>query len=141
MGEESIVGLKPVESTHLAGWSYNTNILTLKIQFRNADVWLYYPVPPEVIGEMERSTSIGAFFSRRIRGQYQQRCIHHGTLQERAALWVSSKASENYAGYWVALDEGSPVRVLGYGDTEEQARAATSDGPEVVVVKVEGGEE
>ena len=125
------------ESDQIYRIEYETSIESLNVQFHNADWYHYKAVPPELVNDWTKASSAGSFFHARIKPVYVGEKWHTGTLAERAEIWLRSKDSEQYAGCWVALAMGSPVTVIGYAETEEQARAAAGEGGgEFVVVEV-----
>lgn len=129
--------LTPIESSHIAAYAYHEECGILRIQFRNGDQWDYFGVGPDRFVTFEASESKGSYFSSVIRPAYQSVKVHTGTLAERAEIWLRSKDALQYAGCWVALAMGWPVTVIGYAETEEQARAAAGEGGgEFVVVEV-----
>ena len=132
--------LTPVESSHIAAIAYDPETEILEVQFRNGDCWSYAYVHQDLFDHFVSASSIGSFFTSRIQPASPGTLISKGTLAERAEIWLRSKNTKrNYAGQWVALAMGSPVTVIGYAETEEQARAAAGEGGgEFVVVQVPG---
>ena len=132
--------LTPVESSHLAAYDYDPQTETLELQFRNGDRWSYAYVFEDLYYGFMQSSSMGSFFHHRIKPDCPCTLISRGTLAERAEIWLRlENTKRNYAGQWVALAMGSPVTVIGYAETEEQARAAAGEGGgEFVVVQVPG---
>ena len=129
--------LTPVESSHIAAIGYDAETETLEVQFLNADRWLYTYVFDDLYQGLRTAGSIGSFFNNRIKPDCPGTLISRGTLAERTEIWL--RTNESYRGFWVALAMGSPVTVIGYAETEEQARAAAGEGGgEFVVVQVPG---
>lgn len=62
--------LMPMDSSLFDGYHYEpaTNLLTVK--FTNGDVWQYHDVPHERAEAFAGNASPGAFFGRKIKGQY-----------------------------------------------------------------------
>ena len=131
--------LTPVESSHIAAIAYDPETETLEVQFMNGDLWSY-DASDDLYQRLRTAGSIGSFFNNRIKPFCPGMLISRGTLAERAEIWLRSENTKrNYAGQWVALAMGSPVTVIGYAETEEQARAAAGEGGgEFVVVQVPG---
>lgn len=128
------------ESDQIYRIKYETADESLNVQFHNADWYAYKDVPPELVNDWTKSSSAGSFFHIRIKPVYVGEKWHTGTLPERAEIWLRSENTKrNYAGQWVALAMGSPVTVIGYAETEEQARAAAGEGGgDFAVVQVPG---
>jgi hypothetical protein len=137
---ESSVTLTPVESSHIAAHGYEEDAQRLKIQFRNGDIWEYSFVPEKYYSGLLYAESPGSFFNQSIKPLFPGTLIHLGSFSERVEIWLRSENTKrNYAGCWVALAMGFPVTVIGYAETEEQARAAAGEGGgDFAVVQVPG---
>lgn len=59
-----------VTSTSLASVGYDQRSRTLEVEFQSGSVYHYQQVPYAVARGLARADSIGAYFMRRIRGQY-----------------------------------------------------------------------
>jgi len=59
-----------LESSVLNSFAYNADNRRLAIMFKGGELYEYYDVPPEVIGEFLSHTSFGQFFNERVRNRF-----------------------------------------------------------------------
>jgi len=126
--------LTPVESSHLEGYSYNPKTETLVIRFKTADLWSYAYVHEDLYNDFLRSSSMGSFFTKRIKPACPGTLISKGTLAERVEIWLRSEGAQDYAGYWCATDG---LDVLGYSESGADLREQYKGDEGVMIVKVE----
>ena len=126
--------LTPIESTHLEGYSYDPKTETLVIRFKTADLWSYAYVHEALYNDFLRSSSMGSFFTKRIKPSCPGTLISKGTLAERVEIWLRSEGAQDYAGYWCATDGKN---VLGYSESETDLREQYKGDEGVMIVKVE----
>jgi hypothetical protein len=132
--EGSRMTLTPIDSTHLDGYSYDPKIETLVIRFKNADLWSYAYVHEDLYNAFLRSSSMGSFFTKRIKPACPGTLISKGTLAERVEIWLRSEHALDFAGYWCATDGKN---VLGYSEFEADLREQYKGDEGVMIVKVE----
>lgn len=65
--------LVPMESSLIAGYHYDPPTNRLTVKFKNGDVWQYDDVPHERAEAFAGNASPGAFFGKKIKGQYPGR--------------------------------------------------------------------
>jgi hypothetical protein len=61
----------PLNSTLIAGVSYEANSTLLQIEFRDGSLYRYFAVPVEVYEGLLAAESKGVYFNRRIRNVFQ----------------------------------------------------------------------
>ena len=126
--------LTPIESTHLEGYSYDLKTETLVIRFKTADLWSYAYVHEALYDDFLRSSSMGSFFTKRIKPACPGTLISKGTLAERVEIWLRSDGALDFSGYWCATDGKN---VLGYSEHEADLREQYKGDEGVMIVKVE----
>ncbi len=127
--------LTHIDSTHLAAYAYDPSTETLVIRFKNADLWWYAYVHEDLYNSFLRSSSMGSFFTKRIKPACPGTLISKGTFAERVEIWLRSEAASDpdYAGYWVASDGKN---VLGYSESEADLREQYKGDEGVMIVKL-----
>jgi len=60
-----------VSSSHVASVGYDTNTLTLEVEFKDGLVYQYFDVPETVYQELMRASSVGQFMHANIRNNYR----------------------------------------------------------------------
>lgn len=60
-----------VVSSNLSQVGYEEENQTLKVVFKNGDLYHYFGVPKEVFELMLKSESIGKFFNQHVKNKYQ----------------------------------------------------------------------
>jgi hypothetical protein len=61
----------PVTSSNVIAIGYDSNTLTLEIEFKDGGVYQYFDVPGTVYQELMRAGSIGQFMHANIRNNYR----------------------------------------------------------------------
>lgn len=64
--------MKPVDSSLLSAVGYDTQTKTLAVQFvNNSDTYYYNEVPEELLQQLLKSDSKGAFYVKNIKGKFK----------------------------------------------------------------------
>lgn len=61
----------PVTSSNVAAVGYETETLTLEVEFKGGAVYQYFDVPETVYSELLSASSIGQFMNANIRNTYR----------------------------------------------------------------------
>lgn len=61
----------PVDSSNLVSVGYDSDSLTLEIEFKGDRVYQYFDVPETLYQELMQASSKGTFFSENVRDQYR----------------------------------------------------------------------
>ena len=61
---------EPVSSSNIKSVGYDEMTSTLEIEFGNGDVWQYRGVPKAIYQEMMEAASIGKYFYKNIKSQF-----------------------------------------------------------------------
>lgn len=62
---------QPVDSSIIKEVGYDTMEQTLEVEFNNGDIWDYLDVPAVAYEEMMESSSIGSYFLRNIKNEFE----------------------------------------------------------------------
>jgi hypothetical protein len=62
--------LMPVESSNIKAVGYDEATKTLTVQFLSGQTWSYADVPPKTYRELMDADSVGGYFSREIRNDF-----------------------------------------------------------------------
>jgi hypothetical protein len=62
-----------VDSAMALSIGYQELTQTLEIEFRSGEIWQYRPVPPAIYIAMMNSDSIGKFFQKYIKGNFDEK--------------------------------------------------------------------
>ena len=65
------IPLAPRKSTNIKATGYDAATKTLAVQFVNGVVWHYADVPAALAEELHAAPSIGSFFGKKIRGEFE----------------------------------------------------------------------
>ncbi len=60
-----------VSSTNLASVGYDRKSETLEVHFQNGSVFQYHDVPPETHEQLMQAKSVGGFFHRSIKNDFE----------------------------------------------------------------------
>ncbi len=60
-----------VESSHLMSVGYDTDSLTLEVEFQDSSIYQYFDVPEMVWRELMQASSKGVYFHANIRDSYR----------------------------------------------------------------------
>ena len=60
----------PIRSSAIAAIEYDTDTLTLTVEFTNGRSYTHVAVPPEVVDGLRDASSPGAYYNAAIKGQY-----------------------------------------------------------------------
>lgn len=72
----TIVHLKPVQSSNIQATGYDSTTQTLAVKFKTGDkVFHYAGVPAHIADAMHKADSIGAYFAKHIRGQFEHQVV------------------------------------------------------------------
>lgn len=63
--------LQAVASSNLKKVGYDKNTGTLFVQFRKGNIWEYRHVPPETYDALVKASSIGRYFTKHVRDQFE----------------------------------------------------------------------
>lgn len=63
--------IKNKPSSNVAFYGYDEHYNRLFIQFKNGNSYIYKDIKPELFAEMDKSESVGKFFSQNIAGRYE----------------------------------------------------------------------
>lgn len=61
----------PVSSSNVASVGYDSNTMTLEVEFKDGSVYQYFDVPESVYQELMRASSVGQFMHANIRHNYR----------------------------------------------------------------------
>lgn len=61
----------PVTSSNVASIGYDSNTMTLEVEFNSGSIYQYYDVPENVYQEFMRASSKGQFLNANIRLNYR----------------------------------------------------------------------
>ncbi|MCU1793243.1 MULTISPECIES: KTSC domain-containing protein [Pectobacterium] len=59
-----------VSSSNIASVGYDSDSLTLEIEFNNGGIYQYYSVPENIYTDLLNAGSVGSYFSHNIRNSY-----------------------------------------------------------------------
>lgn len=62
---------KPVQSSNIAAIGYNSNSLTLEVEFLNNSIYQYFDVPQNVYDDLMKASSHGQYLAQNIKGNYR----------------------------------------------------------------------
>ena len=62
---------KPVQSSNIATIGYNSNSLTLEVEFLNNSIYQYFDVPQNVYDDLMKASSHGQYLAQNIKGNYR----------------------------------------------------------------------
>lgn len=65
----------PVKSSNLAAVGYDPSTQTLEVEFSSGKVYSYAGVPADVAAAMTEAESVGSYFAKNIRGQYEAKAM------------------------------------------------------------------
>lgn len=65
----------PVKSSNLAAVGYDPSTETLEVEFSSGKVYGYAGVPADVAAAMTEAESVGSFFAKNVRGQYESQSL------------------------------------------------------------------
>ena len=60
-----------VSSSNVASVGYDSNSMTLEVEFRNGGIYQYFDVPEQVYNELMQASSKGEFLSNQLKGHYR----------------------------------------------------------------------
>lgn len=61
------------ESSNIKATGYDAATKTLAVQFNNGVVWHYADVPAVLAGHLDSALSVGSFFGKKIRGEFESK--------------------------------------------------------------------
>jgi len=65
----------PVRSSNIKSVGYDAQALVLEVEFSSGTVYQYAGVPASIYDEMMASDSIGSYFARNVRGDFEGRKV------------------------------------------------------------------
>jgi hypothetical protein len=67
----SLVAMEEVESSAVTRIGYNSSSRILHVQFQSGRLYQYFDVPPDIYAELRTASSIGSYFNKVVRDNYQ----------------------------------------------------------------------